>query len=131
MDQNGVNNIRKLYEIMTKLEQKVATHESEEIKLVAMGNIDIEYVRKCTECIFRKTNKICGIVMPRDKMSKAQGAKTNKICGIVMPRDKMSKAQGAKPQLEKVIIKSGGRQYADILKTVKSSVNIDKAGWKR
>ncbi|KAK9729430.1 hypothetical protein QE152_g15955 [Popillia japonica] len=121
MDQNGVNDVRKLYEIMTKLEQKMATHESEEIKLVAMGNIDIEYVRKCTECIFRKTNKICGIVMPRDKMSKAQGAKPQLEKG-----DVMVEVQGGKDKAEALkqeIIKNNADTQVEI-KNSKSTVYV-------
>lgn len=34
----------------------------------------------------------------------------------------------AAQETEKVIIKSNGKKYADILRTVKSSINIDEAG---
>ncbi|KAK9696173.1 hypothetical protein QE152_g32070 [Popillia japonica] len=53
--------------------------------------------------------------------------RTHKNIGIVMEKQTKPRTQVAK-QLEKVIIKADGKQYADILRTVKGSVNIDKAG---
>ncbi|KAK9674994.1 Endonuclease-reverse transcriptase [Popillia japonica] len=76
------------------------------MQLVALGNINADYLRKCTEFAFRRTHKNIGIVMEKQTKPRTQVAK----------------------QLEKVIIKADGKQYADILRTVKGSVNIDKAG---
>ncbi|KAK9747267.1 hypothetical protein QE152_g5453 [Popillia japonica] len=110
MDQGGFNDICKLYETLDELAGKVVSHGIDDMQLVALGNINADYLRKCTEFAFRRTHKNIGIVMEKQTKPRTQVAK----------------------QLEKVIIKADGKQYADILRggktTGKSSVNIDKAG---
>ncbi|KAK9693590.1 hypothetical protein QE152_g34109 [Popillia japonica] len=112
IDQAGVNDIGKLYDILDKLKKAAVNHDVDGIKLVVMGNIDTDYLRKCSEFVFRKTNKCIGILIPKNTNTKPK------------------KPYGAGYPLEKVIIKSDGKQYADILRTVKNSINIDQAGIK-
>lgn len=109
MDKGGINDIGKLYEIIEKLEKRATSDGIHQMNLVPIGNINIDYLQKCTESVFRGTNSKIQIIMDKEKQPNIRGAKG-----------------GSKT--EKVIIKAGGKQYADILRTVKNSINIDQAG---
>ncbi|KAI4459448.1 zinc finger cchc-type superfamily [Holotrichia oblita] len=89
------------------------SQEINHIKLVSLGNVNIDYLAKCLEFVFRGTTakfELCGRNVTKSKMQ------THRV----------KDAQ----QSEKVIIKAGGKKYADILRSVKSSINIDEAGIK-
>lgn len=110
IDAKGINDVQMLYDILVKLKKLLVEHGTKKLKIIALGNLDHEYMRKCAEYTFRGTEI---------KMEIAMGKKTQKPSG---------KKEGEK--LEKMVIKSEGKQYADILRTIKSSVNIDEVGIK-
>ncbi|KAK9743797.1 hypothetical protein QE152_g8340 [Popillia japonica] len=117
MDKGGINDIGKLYEIIEKLEKRATSDGIHQMNLVPIGNINIDYLQKCTESVFRGTN--------RNAPNRCSEEPT-----IIMDKEKQPNIRGAKggSKTEKVIIKAGGKQYADILRTVKNSINIDQAG---
>lgn len=57
IDPDGVNDVRKLKEILDKLEKMAENHRVDQMKLIALGNISNDYVRKCTEFVFRGSNE--------------------------------------------------------------------------
>ncbi|KAK9675269.1 hypothetical protein QE152_g40490 [Popillia japonica] len=108
IDPAGINDLRKLYDTIGQLKEAMAEQNTKKIKLVALGNLDSDYMRKCAEHIYRGTTNMIEIV-------------TNK---------QISSGKKETQQLEKMVIRSEGKQYADILRTIKSSVDIDKVGIK-
>lgn len=110
----GTNDIRKLHNILEKLGEEAEGHGLMQIQIVFLGNFDKKYLRKCAEWIFRDTSIKIQVITPKGYKQASQ------------------KPQGAKEniQTEKVIIKSDGKQYADILRTLKKNVNIDQIGVK-
>lgn len=114
LEQDGVDDICKLYELINKLENQTSIHSTNLLKLVALGNLNTDYLRKCAEFAFRGTEKKIEILT----------VEVNK-----KSRHK-SLSRKERPQIEKVIIKSEGKQYADILRTIKNNVNIDEVGIK-
>ncbi|KAK9695523.1 Zinc knuckle [Popillia japonica] len=108
IDPAGINDLRKLYDTIGQLKEAMAEQNTKKIKLVALGNLDSDYMRKCAEHIYRGTTNMIEIV-------------TNK---------QISSGKKETQQLEKMVIRSEGKQYADILRTIKSSVDIDKVGMK-
>ncbi|KAK9759296.1 hypothetical protein QE152_g149 [Popillia japonica] len=97
----GVTDVRKLYESLEQLNKMAETHEIGQIKVAVLGNIPNDYLRKCLEYIFRGSNKKIELV-----------ARTAEKTVTRWPRNIQN--------FEKVIIKSEGKNYADILKSVKN-----------
>jgi Zinc knuckle len=109
LNKEGVNDIQKLHEVMGKLNAEMITHGSKHTKLIAMGKLDIDYLRKCTEYVFRGTGITVGIIGQRRFRSK-----------LTSTRDR--------PKTEKLIIKADGKSYSEVLRSIKGSVNIGDIG---
>lgn len=110
MDLGGVNDLNVLYNMLGRLATEMAKQGADQVRLAVLGNLDTEYLRKCVEHVFRKSQYKIEIVAAKKRKS----AKVKKVSH----------------QLEKVVVSSDGKQYADILRSIKSSVNIDDAGIK-
>ncbi|KAI4470206.1 insect cuticle protein [Holotrichia oblita] len=108
IDPEGINDLHKLYDTIGQLKEAMAEQNTEKVKLVALGNLDSDYMRKCAEHIYRGS--------------------TNKI--EIVTNKQISSGKKETQQLEKMVIRSEGKQYADILRTIKSSVDIDEVGIK-
>lgn len=112
-----VNDIPVLHSLLDKLKIEMTAHKSTAVKVLAMGSHNLDYLRKCCEAVFRTSGCTVKILIETDvgkKRRKSQGAtKANK------PR---------RPQTDKVIIKSEGKTYADLLRTIKSSVDVTEMG---
>ncbi|KAI4467919.1 hypothetical protein MML48_2g00006521 [Holotrichia oblita] len=110
----GTNDICKLYEIISKLEEHTSVHKTKKIHAVTMGNLDSDYIRKCSECVFRDTEKEVQVMT-----NQTDTARRHKL---------ISRTQATKN--EKIIIKAEGKTYSDMLRTIKQNVNIDEVGIK-
>lgn len=108
---DGLNDISKLYEIIEKLKNESLLHNSDQIKIAFIDNVDPIYLTKSAECVFRGTEKKIGVI-------------TNKT--NISHRNRLNSSYAN--YTEKVIIKSEGKQYADILREIKKTVNIDDVG---
>ncbi|KAK9729973.1 hypothetical protein QE152_g15642 [Popillia japonica] len=53
MKRDGVNDIPKLYESVNSLGKLVHTHGSKQIVITVLGNMEIDYLKKCAEFVFR------------------------------------------------------------------------------
>lgn len=108
MNSEGINDTKKLHEILQKLEGETASLGTKEFRLAVAGDHELEYIRKCAEYAFHGTDRKLEII--RSKKGTRDKSKTLPI--------------------EKILIRTEGRQYADILRTIKSNVDIDQVGVK-
>lgn len=108
MSSDGVNDTKKLYEVLQKLEGETAALGTAELKLAVAGNCELEYIRKCSEFVFHGTDRKVDII-------RSGVRKKDKPIGL---------------GTEKIFIRSEGKQYADVLRTIKSNVDIDRVGVK-
>ncbi|KAJ8932749.1 hypothetical protein NQ314_014449 [Rhamnusium bicolor] len=88
---------------------------SKAVKILAIGNHKKDYIRKCAEAIFRKTEYEITILTAN---------KTDRLKSESKPRTTRTKG----PQTDKIIIKSEGKTYAELLRSVKTNVDIAKVG---
>lgn len=112
VDKKGINDITRLYTIMEKLKEEAIAQGLARMRLVALRHMENDYLRKVAEYVFRGTEWKLEIIQPKD--IKRTG---------VEPHIRVRT-----PTTEKIIIKSEGKQYADILRAIKSNVNIDQIG---
>lgn len=93
------------------MQKQAANHRIEHTKLVVLGNLHAEYLRKCTEFVFRGSSAKIEI-FTKEKASY------------------MDTIEKGTHKSERIFIKAEGKRYADILRSIKSSVNIDEVGIK-
>lgn len=67
-----IHDINKLYEVIEHLKWEAEIHESKTIKLVTNGKIETDYLRKCAEFVFRRTQQIIKIVPGKNRMETQQ-----------------------------------------------------------
>ncbi|KAF2902403.1 hypothetical protein ILUMI_03785 [Ignelater luminosus] len=104
IDKAGVNDVREIYFRMEKITEIMETHKtSQEMKNIKWGSIKWTAARKLT--LWHQLPDLGMGPDPKAKLGK-RGAEA---------------ATRMKPPAEKVIVKAGGRNYADLLKTVKAS----------
>ncbi|KAI4459357.1 zinc knuckle [Holotrichia oblita] len=114
MKLDGVNDIPKLYECVNSLGKLIHTHGPKQIVITALGNVEVDYLKKCVEFVFRGSGINIEILTTRT--SKRTKYNQQHIRNL--------------QQTEKVIVKSNGRQYADVLRTIKNGVHLDQIGVK-
>lgn len=110
---DGIGDVKELYEILKKLNVEANTHKATRIKIAAAGNIKHEYLKKCVEFVFRDTDTKMQVLVPKVGANRTR---------------QQSVRSRENPQNDKIIVKSNGRQYADMLRAIKSSVNLDEVG---
>lgn len=112
MELDGVHDIHELYNLLEEWDKVMATHGVEEISIVALGNLDANYLRKCIEFIVRGTSRRVEIIERK------------------VGRKVRHEKQREKPvqQTEKVIVAAEGKGYAEVLRAIKTNVNIDQLG---
>ncbi|KAK9721686.1 hypothetical protein QE152_g20786 [Popillia japonica] len=64
IDPNGVNDFSRLHDILHKLKNMMLDHGTERVKLIALENIDKDYLRKCAEYVLRGTVYKIQLVCP-------------------------------------------------------------------
>ncbi|KAJ8977860.1 hypothetical protein NQ317_004768 [Molorchus minor] len=113
-DTRGINDISALYDIIKGLKIQMPTQKVKTIKVMTVGNHNCDYLRKCVEAIFRKTEHKVKIVTTNRSRLKSES--------------KPSRQKTKGPPTDKIIVKSEGKSYADLLRTVKRNVDIAKVG---
>ncbi|KAJ8928007.1 hypothetical protein NQ314_019473 [Rhamnusium bicolor] len=114
-DENGINDIPAMYDLLIKLKAEMPIENSKAVKILAIGNHKKDYIRKCAEVIFRKTEYEITILTAN---------KTDRLKSESKPRTTRTKG----PQTDKIIIKSEGKTYAELLRSVKTNVDIAEVG---
>lgn len=107
IDENGINDIEKLHSLIVKLQHQMINKNIKVAEIAALGNLNRDYLRKCCEVACRQTGMEVTILLR----------------GKDITRDKTNKTRKT-PAVEKIIIKSGGESYADLLKKIKEKTNI-------
>ncbi|KAJ8970128.1 hypothetical protein NQ314_001375 [Rhamnusium bicolor] len=97
-----------IHKICMALKEKMIKEGDKKVNLVALGNIDMGYLRKCLEFVLKDTT--CTVTV------------------IINPERKNIKPRRPKAGTEKIIVKAEGKTYAELLKRVKNNVNIEQAG---
>uniref|UniRef100_V5GPZ8 Retrotransposable element n=1 Tax=Anoplophora glabripennis TaxID=217634 RepID=V5GPZ8_ANOGL len=113
VDTGGTNDMRGFHGLMRTLRDHVTKAEADGgLILVTPEGLDQNYVRKIAEYVTHK--KFAELTYMVARKAKPAG------------RSKASKPKGTKTG--KIIIRSEGKTYADLIRTVKKNVDIDQAG---
>lgn len=107
-----VSDAEKAYNIFLKLKQEALIHQSNKIKVITTNSIAEQYIRKCAEIAFHNSEVRITVFCKNSNREKLKSFRSDK----------------RKPETEKIVVKSTGRNYAEALKEIKDSVNIDKIG---
>lgn len=110
MEDKDIVELKSLYNLLKNLKRVVEEFKAEKLVIPLAGPHNMSYLRKCLEFLFQHQN-INLILLLADRSRPKPEALASK--------DRTN---------NKIIIKSGGRAYADLLKTVKSSVDINEVG---
>nr|CAH7739584.1 unnamed protein product [Callosobruchus chinensis] len=111
MDETGMTNVNALFENCIRLREQLKGPKP--LKLIATGKIDMGYLRKCLEYVFKNTETKVTIVDHNKEMPD----KRNLIAAEVKKRRLLDP--------DKIIVKANGKSYADLLRDVKSRVDIE------
>nr|CAH7763894.1 unnamed protein product [Callosobruchus chinensis] len=111
MDETGMTNVNALFENCIRLREQLKGPKP--LKLIATGKIDMGYLRKCLEYVFKNTETKVTIVDHNKEMPD----KRNLIATEVKKRRLLDP--------DKIIVKANGKSYADLLRDVKSRVDIE------
>lgn len=109
IDLKGVNNPEDVYNILKELKNTMHVHDTPTLNLILGEGLNTGYVRKICEYVFSDTEVKIALLTFKDKQ-KPKINKTNRN------------------QKEKVIVKCEKMEYAELLKTVKEKVDIDRLG---
>nr|CAH7762640.1 unnamed protein product [Callosobruchus chinensis] len=111
MDETGMTNVNALFENCIRLREQLKGPKP--LKLIATGKIDMGYLRKCLEYVFKNTETKVTIVDHNKEMPD----KRNLIAAEVKKRRLLDP--------DKIIVKANGKSNADLLRDVKSRVDIE------
>ncbi|KAG5858321.1 hypothetical protein JTB14_000260 [Gonioctena quinquepunctata] len=105
VDDSGVIHIRTLFECLEEWKEKLPQLAIQQVTMGTTGRENLQYIRKCTEYVL-----ICEveIIFPGKIYMSAGGS--NEAAGV---------------KTGKLIIKSEGRSYAELMKAVKRKANLD------
>lgn len=115
IDNNGMDDVEAIYGLCKKLKEELIGNNTERIKMIYIGNMNTDYLRKCAEHAFYNTK--CKITLT--DISNRIGAKQ---------RTENNRNKGTKT--ENIVVRAEGRSYAELLKTMKKSIDIDRMGIK-
>lgn len=106
----GIEDAQKIYDLTRQLKEEALKQDRKFLKVTTAGHTSADYIRKIMEYIFRE-NDIQIIIEEKGKDRK----------------DKGYKKKGQRVEREKILVKTKeGESYADLLKSVKNSVNIQE-----
>lgn len=112
VDESGITDVAVLYKMIKELSTNIQAASLKSITVgVLEGKIDQGYLRKITEYVFCKT-----------------GVEAFLLEGRAPVKGTKSKTKNAVRDSEKVIVKAGGKSYADLLKEVKGKVKLEESG---
>lgn len=110
----GVADIKKFYDTVIGWKQMLHKHKRKSTSIAVPEYVDREYARKILENIFRGTEVTIKLLVPQGK---------GKVDKIGAPR-----RQKSRPPEGRVVVRAKEGTFADLLKNVKSRVDIGKVG---
>lgn len=116
MGDGRVDDVKVVFELCRKLREELTHQKTKSIKIATLGQLSMDYLRKCVEYVFHDTGcKVTIITMTNKGLERRKpGREGNK------------RMKG--PGFEKIIVKAQGKTYTDLLRSVKNNVNVDEAG---
>lgn len=114
MDESGIADVEVMYKNCKSLREDMVKTGKDAIKVVTLGTLEEDYLRKSLEYVFRTSG--CKTTILSNSKGKGEHMR---------PKPRMSTRRKA---VDKVIVKAQGKTYAELLRSVKSSVNIEKDG---
>ncbi|KAK9701257.1 Zinc knuckle [Popillia japonica] len=112
IDKAGINNMEDAYNILVELKNTMSVHPTNTLRIILSEGLNQDYIRKLCESVFVDIT-VNIIILSESKI-----------------RQKTVKNRTPKPQMEKVVVKSAGNTYADLLKLVKQNVDPREVGVK-
>lgn len=109
LSSDGTKNDEDLYLKLQKLKENMMVHPTKRLTVVPNGVVNVEQLRKLAECVFHRTNVEIIIVGTTQHKKIKQSSKAN---------------------TGRIIVKSQDKSYADLLKDIKTNVDVDKLGVK-
>lgn len=114
--EGGFEDVEQMFKLCEELKGIAENQKVECLRVVPAGQYNVDYLRKCTEYVFRKSG--CKITIVSKTTTNDGTEKSEKL-----PKRK-NKNSGS----EKIIVKAQGKTYADLLRSVKTSVDINEVG---
>nr|CAI5820275.1 unnamed protein product [Callosobruchus analis] len=112
-DETGVNDMEIIYKLIKKLKEQIQQHNRLKLNVVIPEGLSMDYVRKLAEYIFNDTNIEISIVVPKN----ITGGYSTKL-------------EPKKEATQEIIVRSEGKTYCELLKSIKQNVDIEKVGIK-
>lgn len=98
-----------MYKLVTQLQQELSEYTGCKLRVLTTAQMNLDYVRKTLEFIFRSTDTLFNVVGKHEERN--------------------SGWKKARPEKAKVIVKAQpGKSYADLVRSVKESVNVEEKG---
>lgn len=104
----GVNAI---YEGCKKLKYEMLKEGKQHITILTLGQLEMIYLRKCIEYLLKDSDLTVTIILKPNKRKKSTSNGRNH--------------RG--PEIQKIIVKAEGKSYAELVKNVKSSINMGES----
>ncbi|CAH1188748.1 unnamed protein product [Phyllotreta striolata] len=127
MDKSGFTDAGAVYDMGIKLSEEPIIEGVEEISLIVAGKMDMNYVRKIVEYIFR-WKKVDIEIIKYEKGAGRRGSLARrpsiKLPAIMGGREQRGEGTGT----EKIIVKSEKGTYLDALKAIKQKVDPRELG---
>ncbi|CAH1103795.1 unnamed protein product [Psylliodes chrysocephalus] len=113
MDNSGICDVKVAYQLCMNLKELSEEQGVKNIKVAILGQTNVDYWRKCMEYSYRGLKGIRITIINRGKKKRRKRTERNE-----------------KPEniSETIIVKSQGKSYADLLRTVKRDVNLEETG---
>lgn len=108
-DKAGFDNVEDTYEKIKALKETMEVHPTDNLNLILNERLNLNYMRKIIEHVFYSTSLKIRLMTAESR-----------------PKTQMEKQ--SRPQVGKVVVKRGDSTYAELLKSVKSKVDIAKVG---
>lgn len=109
----GVNDLEDLYKQICNLKQVMKSTGRQKVQIAAARGLNVQYIRKIVENIFRKDSVEIKLIVPN-----APKVQMNK-------QERKSVNTNPRRETETLIIKVGERTYAELVKTLRSEVDVD------
>lgn len=111
MDSSDIANLETIYQLVTQLKDETIKQTGRKLKVVTAEETNVNYIRRTLEYVFRDTDISISVIGKHEKRSGDGQRRNNRL------------------EKEKIIVKAQpGKSYADLLRSVKSSVNIEDKG---
>lgn len=115
----GVNDMEGIYNLAMRMKEVMKQNNREEVRIILQKGIDREYTRKILEFVLKEQNIKAELMVEREE------EKTQKMDGRVTAKEKKYKDN---KRNNGIVIKSGSKTFAELLRDVKDSVDIEKMG---